>query len=128
MNQLLADLVVLVHFIFIVFVLVGGLLLLRWPRLVWLHLPAILWGVWIEVSGGMCPLTPLENYLRTLNGNGEYHGSFIAHYLLPLIYPDGLTTAIQLLMAGVVIMINLVIYTIVIRTRRKAMHTDKRPS
>jgi len=128
LNQYLADIVVLVHFLFIVFVLVGGILLLRWPRLVWLHLPAIIWGVFIEVSGWICPLTPLENYLRAIDGNGEYHGGFIAHYLLPLIYPAGLTPAIQLLLAGVVIMFNLVIYTLVIRMRRKAMHTDEHPT
>jgi len=128
LNQYLADIVVLVHFLFIVFVLAGGILLLRWPRLVWLHLPAIIWGVFIEVSGWICPLTPLENYLRAIDGNGEYHGGFIAHYLLPLIYPAGLTPAIQLLLAGVVIMFNLVIYTLVIRMRRKAMHTDEHPT
>ncbi len=127
MNQYLADIVVLIHFLFIVFVLAGGMLLLRWPRLVWLHLPAIIWGVFIEVSRGVCPLTPLENYLRVLDGNGEYQGGFIAHYLLLLIYPAGLTPAIQLLLAGVVIMFNLVIYTVVIRMRRKAMQGGKQP-
>ncbi len=128
MNQYLADIVVLVHFLFIVFVLAGGILLLRWPSLVWLHLPAIIWGVLISVSGWVCPLTPLENYLRAIDGNGEYQGGFIAHYLLPLIYPAGLTTAIQLLLAGVVIIFNLVIYTLVIRMRRKAMLTGKQPT
>ena len=128
LSQYLADIVVLVHFLFIVFVLAGGMLLLRWPRLVWLHLPAIFWGVFIEVSGGICPLTPLENYLRAIDGNGEYQGGFIAHYLLPLIYPAGLTPTIQLLLAGVVIMFNLVIYTLVIRMRRKAMRTGRHPT
>lgn len=118
--QFLADIVLLAHLVFIVFVLGGGLLLLRWPRLVWLHLPAIIWGVFVEVTGWVCPLTPLENYLRAFAGGGFFHGDFVGHYLLPLIYPAGLTQTIQLMLAGVVIVFNVIIYTLIIRVRRRA--------
>lgn len=120
MYQLLADIVLLAHLAFIVFVLGGGLLLLRWPRLVWLHLPALIWGVFVEVNGWVCPLTPLENYFRELAGGDMYRGDFIAQYLLPLIYPAGLTPAIQQMLAGVVIVINIIIYTVIVRARRRA--------
>lgn len=115
----LADLVLIAHLVFIIFVLFGGLLLLRWPRLVWLHLPAIIWAVFIELAGWVCPLTPLENFLRMHAGLGEYQGDFIWRYLLPLIYPAGLTPNVQLLLAGVVIVFNLVIYALVLRAQRR---------
>lgn len=116
-----------VHFAFIVFVLAGGLLLLRRPRLVWLHFPAVLWVVLAEISGWVCPLTPLENYFRALGGGYVYQGDFIGRYLLPLIYPAGLTPTVQLLLAGVVLAFNLIIYAVIIRvrlrTRRVSQHT-----
>jgi hypothetical protein len=117
---LLADIVLFAHLAFIVFVLGGGLLLLRWPRMVWLHLPALVWAVFVEVNGWLCPLTPLENYFRELAGRDKYRGDFIAQYLLPLIYPAGLTPAIQLVLASVVIVLNLIIYTVIIRAGRRA--------
>ena len=127
MYQLLADIILVAHFAFIVFVLAGGLLLLRWPRLVWLHLPAVVWVVCAELAGWVCPLTPLENYFRALGGGYAYQGDFIGHYLLPLVYPAGLTPAIQLMLAGVVIVLNLIIYAVIIRvrkrTRRFGQHT-----
>jgi Protein of Unknown function (DUF2784) len=126
--QFLADMVLLAHLAFIVFVLAGGLLLLRWPRLVWLHVPAMLWGVFIELTGWVCPLTPLENYFRALAGSDIYHGGFIAHYLLPLIYPAGLTPTIQMLLAVVVIVWNVIIYTLLIRLRRKARQPSQQSS
>jgi hypothetical protein len=115
----LSDFVLLVHFAFIVFVLGGGLLLLRWPRLVWLHFPAVVWAVFIEVSGWVCPLTPLENYFRELAGGNIYHTGFVERYLLPLVYPAGLTPAIQMLLAAVVIVLNIIIYLLVVRRHRR---------
>ena len=93
--SLLADAVLVVHGLFIVFVVLGGLLVLRWPKLAWLHLPAVVWGVWIEWSGGICPLTPLEQRLRIAAGEAGYAGGFIEHYLTAAIYPEGLTCELQ---------------------------------
>ena len=123
--QFLADIALVAHLAFIAFVLGGGLSLLRWPRLVWLHLPAMIWGVFVEVAGWVCPLTPLENYFRMLAGGDVYQGDFIERYLLPLIYPAGLTPAIQLLLAGVVIVVNVIIYTLIVRERRRARQTSQ---
>lgn len=119
MYSFLSDFVLLVHFAFIVFVLGGGLLLLRWPRVVWLHLPAMIWGVLIEATGWLCPLTPLENYFRALAGGNIYHTGFIEQYLLPLVYPAGLTPSIQRTLAAVVIVFNLIVYTWVVLQRRR---------
>ena len=114
----LADLLVVAHFGFIVFVLLGGLLALRRGWLAWLHLPAAAWGIFIEVSGGFCPLTPLENQLRLLSGTAGYPGGFIEHYLMPVIYPSGLTRGIQLWLASLVVVVNLVVYGLVARRSR----------
>ena len=120
--QVLADIVLVAHLVFIVFVLCGGLLLLRWQRLVWMHLPAMVWVVVVEVTGMVCPLTPLENYFRARSGADIYQGDFIEHYLWLLIYPAQLTTTIQLMLAGVVIVFNLIIYTVIIRVRNRSRH------
>ena len=106
----LADLLVITHFAFIVFVVLGGLLALHRWWLFLLHLPAAIWGVFIEVSGGLCPLTPLENALRRLAGSAGHPGGFVEHYLLPLIYPTGLTREVQLVLALLVLFANLVVY------------------
>ncbi len=108
--QLAADLLVLLHCGFILFVIFGSALLLRWPRLVWLHLPAAAWGVLIEFSGWICPLTPWENQFRHLAGQGSYSESFIEQYLLPLIYPAELTRELQLILGGGVLLVNLLGY------------------
>jgi Protein of Unknown function (DUF2784) len=123
--QFLADMVLLAHLVFVVFVLLGGLLLLRWPRLIWLHIPAMMWTVFVEVTAWVCPLTPLENYFRELAGGNVYQGEFIARYLLPLFYPAGLTPAIQLLLAGVVIVFNTIIYTVMIRVRKRKIRVGR---
>ncbi len=107
---LLADGVLLLHLLFVVFVAGGGLLLPRWPRLVWLHFPAVVWGVTIELTGYICPLTPLENSLRRLGGEAGYAGGFVEHYLLPLIYPAGLTREGQVVLGLGVAAINLAAY------------------
>ncbi|MEK1907265.1 MAG: DUF2784 domain-containing protein [Pseudomonas sp.] len=108
--RLAADAVVLVHLLFIVFVLFGGLLVLRWRWLALLHLPAAAWGVAVELLHLYCPLTPLENQLRQAAGEGGYSGGFVEHYLIPLIYPAGLTAQTQLWLGGVVLLVNLAIY------------------
>jgi hypothetical protein len=114
----LADLVVAVHFTFVLFVVLGGLLVLRWPWLVYIHVPAAIWGAWIEFTGRICPLTPLENALRARAGEKGYSGGFIAHYLLPLLYPSALTRTIQLVLGALVIVVNLCIYGYLLRRRR----------
>ncbi len=114
----LADLVVVIHFLFIAFVVGGALLLFRWPRVAWVHLPAAAWGVFVEWSGRICPLTPLENALRRAAGEAGYGGGFVERYLLPVIYPAGLTPAIQLWLAASVLVLNLAIYSMWWRRRR----------
>jgi len=110
----LADAVIVFHFLFIVFAVGGGLLVIRWPKAAWVHLPAALWGAAVELSGWICPLTPLENHLRLLGGGAAYRGDFIERYLLPLVYPPGLTASMQYLLGGLVIAVNLIVYTLVI--------------
>lgn len=113
--SLLADLVLVLHFGFIVFVVLGGLVALRWPRVAIIHLPTAAWGILIELFGWVCPLTPLENSLRRSAGEAGYAGGFVEHYLLPVIYPGGLTREVQLMLAGVVVAVNVVVYLIVWR-------------
>lgn len=105
-----ADVILLVHLGFIVFAAMGGLLILRWPRLLWLHLPCVLWGAMVEVTGWICPLTPLENHLRQISGQPGYGGGCIDHYLVPLIYPPGLTRAMQIGLGIVLLLLNIAIY------------------
>ena len=105
-----ADLLVILHLAFILFVMLGGLLLFRWPWVAWLHLPAVAWGALIELIGWICPLTPLEQRFRQAAGEAGYSGGFIEQYLLPLIYPDNLTREIQLALGMLVIIFNAVIY------------------
>ena len=109
-QRIAADAVVLVHLAFIAFVALGALLAVRWRWVPWLHIPALLWGVLVETTGRLCPLTDLENALRTKAGQSGYRGGFIEHYLLAIIYPEGLTREIQLALALGVIVINLTIY------------------
>ncbi len=108
--SLAADAVLLLHGLFIVFVVGGAALLWRWPRVAWLHLPAALWGAYAELSGTLCPLTPLENHLRRLAGERGYDSGFIEHYLLPLIYPEGLTRETQWWLGASVVLLNGLLY------------------
>ena len=116
----LADLTVVVHLGFVVFVMCGGWLVLRAPRLVWLHLPAVIWGAWIEFAGRICPLTPLENWLRLRAGDAAYETSFVEQYLLPVLYPAALSRELQAALGVLVLMANVVPYTILIRRSRAA--------
>lgn len=113
-----ADAVMLVHFLFIAFALAGSFLVLWKSWLAWLHLPALAWAGWIEASGRICPLTPLENHFRALAGQGTYGEGFISHYLGPVIYPPGLTRDTQFLLLGVLIGVNVIGYALVVRKRR----------
>jgi Protein of Unknown function (DUF2784) len=106
----LADAVLLAHLLFVVFVVAGGLLVLRWPRVAWLHVPAALWGVVVEWSGALCPLTPLEVALRRAGGEAGYGGGFVEHYVWPVLYPAALTRGTQFVLGAFVVAINVVIY------------------
>jgi hypothetical protein len=113
----LADAVVAVHFLFVLFVLFGGLLVLRWRWVRWLHLPAAAWGALIELAGWTCPLTPLEKWLRRQGSGAGYEGGFIEHYILPVLYPRALTRNTQLVLGLVVVLLNVFIYWRVFRRR-----------
>lgn len=106
----MADIVVLLHFLFVVFVVVGGLLVVWKHWIAWLHLPALAWAVVIEISGGICPLTPLENWLRTKEGGVTYSGGFIEHYIYPVLYPAGLTRELQITIGITLLMVNCGVY------------------
>jgi len=121
--RLLADLLVLLHFAFVLFVVLGGMVVLRHPRLAWVPLPAAAWGATIEFTGWICPLTPWEQSLRRLGGQAGYAGGFVEHYLLPLLYPSGLTASRQLVLGIFVVAVNVVIYLAVLR--RTARPTAK---
>lgn len=113
--RLLADALVVVHGAFVLFVVFGGFLALWKTRLAWVHIPAALWGAYVEFAGKICPLTPLENDFRQLAGERGYNEGFIEHYLIPLMYPEGLTRDIQLMLGLVVLAINLIAYGLVLR-------------
>ena len=118
--RLLADLTVVVHLAFVLFVVGGGLLVLRRRSIAWLHLPAAAWGAWIEFAGWICPLTPLENWLREKGGEAAYASSFVERYLVPALYPESLSRELQWTLGAVVIVINAVIYPLVFRQRAAA--------
>jgi len=118
-DRVVGDAVVVAHLAFIAFVVGGGMLVLAWPRLAWLHLPAAVWGAYAELTATICPLTPLENALRLRAGQAGYAGGFVEHYLLPIIYPAGLTAHVQTLLGAIVIAINVVFYAIAWRRRRR---------
>ena len=118
--RLTADAVVILHLCFIIFVVCGGFMAWRWPRLIWIHLPAAVWGAAIELFHWTCPLTPLERYLRQLAGGAGYEGSFIEHYLIPIIYPGALTRWHQLVLGALVIILNTTAYAVFFRRRHTA--------
>jgi len=117
--RLLADAVVGIHFAFVVFVIAGGLLVLRWPRVAMLHLPCAAWGVVVELAGLACPLTPLEHALRLRGGQAGYEGGFVEHYILPVLYPAGLTRRLQLTLGVVTLVVNVLFYWLAWRRNRR---------
>lgn len=117
---LLADLVLILHLGFILFVVAGGLAVARWPRLAWLHLPCVAWGVMVELMGWYCPLTPLENRYLRLAGAQGYEGDFLQHHLLATIYPEGLTRATQTVIGLAALLINALVYGWLLMRRRRA--------
>ena len=116
--QLLADGLVVVHFAFTLFVIFGGFLVWVRRRVIYAHLPALAWGCWIELSGRICPLTPLEHHLRQRAGETGYGGGFLQHYIVAVLYPPGLTRAMQWGLAVVLVAVNVLAYTVVWRRRR----------
>lgn len=117
-DRLAADALLLAHFAFVAFVALGGTLLLRWPKLAWVHVPAALWGALVELFGWVCPLTPLEVALRRSAGDAGYSGGFIEHYLVAVLYPQSLTRDIQFELGMAVVVMNVALYGIVIRRAR----------
>ena len=118
--QFLADAVVVLHLGFVAFVVLGGLLALRWPHAAWMHLPAAVWGAWVEFAGWICPLTPLENWLRRQSGGGAgYSAGFVEHYVIPVLYPAALTRELQWALGGIVVAVNVAVYGVILwRARR----------
>lgn len=108
--RIAADSVAVLHFIFILFVVGGGFLAIRWRKVSWFHIPTAIWGALIEFAGWVCPLTPLENKLRLASGDSGFTGGFIEEYLLPVIYPAGMTRSVQITLGSAVIVINVSIY------------------
>jgi hypothetical protein len=119
-----ADLVLVTHLAFIVLVVAGGLVVFRYPWFIWVHIPAAGWGTFVELTGRICPLTMLENFLRTRAGQEGYAVSFIEQYIFPVIYPSGLTRNVQLFLAGLVIAVNAIIYTTIL-LRKRAVNRNK---
>ena len=123
--RLLADLVLVVHLLFIAFVVAGGFAAIRWPRLAWAHVPCFVWGALIEFAGWICPLTPLEVRLRIASGQAGYSGGFIERYLLPIIYPGALNREIQIWLGLSVLALNAVAYAWLLRRLRRRARTGR---
>ncbi len=121
---LLADLVLALHALFVAFVVLGGLVALRWRRAVFVHIPCALWGAWVALAGWICPLTPLEIELRQRAGEGGYAGGFLEHYLVPILYPGGLTRGIQIGLGVFVLVLNIAIYAAITRRWRRSRRID----
>jgi Protein of Unknown function (DUF2784) len=122
LNRTLADVVLLAHLAFVAFVVIGGAAVLRWPRLAWVHLPAVIWAVLIEYAGWICPLTPLENALRQAGGEAAYAGGFIDHYVILVLYPVGLTRGVQVVLGSLLLLLNTLAYWQLARQRRRRPH------
>ena len=117
--RIAADFVLVTHFAFIVLVVAGGLVVFRYAWFAWIHIPAASWGAFVELTGRICPLTTLENVLRIRAGQEGYVDSFIDHYIVPVIYPAGLTRHVQLMLAGLVVAVNIAIYATILLRKRK---------
>jgi hypothetical protein len=119
LDRLLADAVVVFHLLFIAFAVAGGLFVMRWRRLMWVHLPVVAWAVLVEVMNWPCPLTPLENHFRRRGGEAGYPGGFVEHYIWPVVYPEGLTDRTQFYIGGFVFVVNVAAYAVVFARRRR---------
>jgi len=119
LQRVLADLVLVLHASFVAFAVLGGLLVLRWPRVAWLHLPAAAWGAIVELTGWICPLTPLESALRVAAGGEGYHGGFLEHWLDALLYPTALTRGDQVVLGLSLLALNVAVYAVVLRRLRR---------
>ena len=117
--RILADLLVVLHLAFAAFVVFGGFLAWKWRWVIFAHLPALAWGFWVETSGQICPLTPLENHFRHLAGQAGYQGGFLDHYLVPILYPPGLTRPDQWVLAALLLVITIVAYGALLRPHRR---------
>ena len=117
--RLLADLLVGFHFLFVAFVVAGGFLVWRWRRVAWVHVPIAVWGALIEFAGWICPLTPLENDLRRAAGDAGYAGGFVEHYIIPIVYPAGLTRGLQIGLGIAVVVINVIAYGALAKRRTR---------
>jgi hypothetical protein len=117
--RIFADAIVIFHIAFVLFVVLGGALVVRWHRVAWLHVPAVAWGVWVVFARRVCPLTPLENWLRRQGGGPVYTESFIDHYVLPVLYPS-FSRETQYGLGALVLVINALMYVLVFRRRRPA--------
>ncbi len=124
--EVLADAVLILHLCFILFVVLGGLLVLRWPRVAWAHLPAAIWGALVEVTGWICPLTPLEIAFRRAGGGAAYDTTFVERYLVPLVYPSALTRGLQVGLGLLVVGVNVAVYGAVWRRRGRKMRAGPR--
>jgi hypothetical protein len=118
--RVLADALVVFHLGFVIFVCLGGILVLRWRRVAWVHLPVAIWGAFVEFTQTICPLTPLENRLRHLGGQAGYSGGFIEHHVTRVLYPEGLSQTIQIALGVFVVLLNVAVYTVVFLRWRKS--------
>ena len=124
--RLAADLALVTHFAFIILVVAGALVAFRYAWFAWIHVPAAFWGVFVELTGRICPLTTVENFFRTRAGQEGYAVSFVEHYIFPVIYPAGLTRDVQLMLAGLVIAVNVIIYATILLRQRTVRQSDTR--
>ena len=115
----LADLVLVAHLVFVTFVVLGGLLVPRRPAVAWIHVPCAAWAAFVEFSGLVCPLTPLENALRRAGGASGYAGDFVAHYITAALYPEGLTRSVQIVLGGLIVALNVGVYGLLLARRRR---------
>ncbi len=117
-SAIAADIIVIVHFAFVLFVLFGGVLLLWWKKIAWIHLPCVVWGIVVEFTGWICPLTPYENTLRAQAGLEMYDGDFVMRYIMPILYPEDLTRTVQIVLGLVVLFVNSALYYYVFRIKK----------
>ena len=123
--RLLADVVFLAHLAFVLFVVLGGIAVWLRPKLAWLHVPAVAWGALIEFAGWICPLTPWEQSLRQLAGERGYSGGFVEYYLFPVLYPEGLTRDVQIALGLIVLTVNVIAYSLIVRRRAYSRASNK---